>query len=869
MTEGNTVPGDASVIVCIDDSAETRLLLERMLSRSGYRVLSAASGAEGLALVEKSHPALVLLDLMMPDMDGFETCSRLQENPKTTGIPVIFLTMSESEEDRARAFSVGAVDFLVKPISKQPLLEKIHTSLERRSRWGGLPRRTGADKTRAPSRFREFKDYVAETTSLPPVLCNKIIGAPPSRWYAAFSDAGVPNRQVAKMMAEFLGLTYMPFLNPEDVRLGALPTSFCRGNLVVPVRVDAGELGFVVANPFDQGLLDTLAHAAAANAESRFLVTEPRNVELLFSTGWRVGTEKPALNQTEQDLLRLGKEVHVDLSESDAMTNPILHVSSIVLDTAISERASDIHIEPKQDSAVVRYRVDGDLADMLTLKPTVALQLVSRFKALAGMDVAERRKPQDGAFSAIIGGHTFKMRMATTSTPSGESLVIRVLEPDAKLRSLSELGVDERQVADLMELAGRNQGLLLVVGPTGSGKTTTLYSLLSQLDCRSRSLITVEDPVEYCIRFANQQQVNEKAGLTFDSLLKSAVRQDPDMLFMGEIRDANSAWTAVNFASTGHLTLSTLHTFNATSAIFRLQRLGLDRGTIADSVLCVVAQQLLKKLCPHCKSVAPVSEEERRLLAPHVSEVPATVARPVGCPRCNRTGYFGREGIYEVIRFDSEVAEMVRGGSAVSEIRAFLLRRGDLLMSQLALDKVRKHVLAPRDVYERVLSEETPLAQAREPETEPKPKPDANLGTVPPEPALGPAPCLLLAEDDEATRMLISRILERDGYRVVQTGDGADALLALGGQHFGLILSDIRMPSLDGFKLLEILNEKGLDTPVILLTGSTEAADEVRALRMGAADYIRKPVQNDLLLLKVKRALGRPAASRGIRAVRR
>jgi type II secretory ATPase GspE/PulE/Tfp pilus assembly ATPase PilB-like protein len=194
----------------------------------------------------------------------------------------------------------------------------------------------------------------------------------------------------------------------------------------------------------------------------------------------------------------------------------------------------------------------------------------------------------------------------------------------------------------------------MIVGPTGSGKTTTIYSLFSKIDCQTKSLISIEDPVEYIIPFANQQQVNEKVGVTFEALLKSSVRQDPDILYIGEIRDKYSANVAIDFASTGHITVTTMHTSNATTAIFRLERLGIDRGIIADNLLCVIGQRLIKKLCTQCRKIVHISEEEKNMLSSFTNEIPSQVAQPMGCPKCNNTGYYGREGIYEVIKFDHD-----------------------------------------------------------------------------------------------------------------------------------------------------------------------------------------------------------------------
>jgi type IV pilus assembly protein PilB len=387
----------------------------------------------------------------------------------------------------------------------------------------------------------------------------------------------------------------------------------------------------------------------------------------------------------------------------------------------------------------------------------------------------------------------------------------------------------------------------MIVGPTGSGKTTTIYSFLSHIDCQTRSLISVEDPVEYSIPFANQQQANEKAGITFESLLKSAVRQDPDILFLGEVRDPYSAKMSIDFASTGHLTVTTLHTSNATTAIFRLERLGLDRGTMADTIIGVVAQRLLKKLCPHCKQIAQISPEERAMLAPFTDEVPAQVAHPAGCPKCNNTGYLGREGIYEIIKFDHEIAEMARSGAPIAEIRNAVRDRGDFLISSHAVEKAKKLLFAPKDVYEQVLVEELAFEEKR------SRKASQRIPTA--EKGIKDEISILVVEDDHDSRQLVARFLENNGYQVTPAEDGVSALLQLGKQRFDLIISDVNMPNLNGFKLLEMKGQKGIETPVIFLTSRSDPEDMDRGLGLGAVDYITKPTKKEILLSKVKTVL--------------
>jgi CheY-like chemotaxis protein len=320
------------------------------------------------------------------------------------------------------------------------------------------------------------------------------------------------------------------------------------------------------------------------------------------------------------------------------------------------------------------------------------------------------------------------------------------------------------------------------------------------------------------------------------------------------VRDNYSARVAMDFASTGHLTISTLHTSNATTAIYRLERLGIGRGMMADSILGIVAQRLIKKLCPHCRIVKPVSAAEREQMQPFTSVIPSETAHPVGCPRCAETGYFGREAVYEIICFDPKVVEMVRSEEPIAAIRSFIHQRGDYLISQHAVEKVRTLTTALKDVHEKILLEETSFRKI---------PPEQKVTATSPEAEKQPR-AILLVEDDEDTQKLITRFLEGASYEVTLAADGIDALMRLGQKDFDLILSDITMPNLDGFKLIEMIHQKGIVAPIIFLTGSTSEQDEVRGFELGAVDYMRKPIRKELLLPRVRNALQKKVDGRGI-----
>jgi type IV pilus assembly protein PilB len=845
------------LIVVVDDNQDQLTLMERFLSSSGYAVIAADSGRKALDALAEVKPDLILLDVMMPEMDGYEVCSRLQKNRLTAYIPVIFITALGEEQDKARAFAVGAVDYLVKPVQKETLLEKARTHLTTNNQWKELQRDDAPSVHREePSDFPQFKEFLFDQLALDTAKQDQYTATPPTHVYSLARSLGITNNQMAKYIAEFLKLPYHSQINPYDVTLGVLPMPFCKTNYVVPLGNGTEGNTFALSNPFNWELMDNLSRITGKDKALKLAVIDPEHIELLFQHESALGAEqqtnKAVGGEGAQKIEGPTRQFPMgdageQISEADIKKHPIVYIANTMINKAVAERASDIHIEPKEEETVIRFRVDGDLRDSFAVKKNTGVMLISRLKVLGGLDLAERRKPQDGSFAATISNKTFKLRLATTSTPFGESLIIRLLEPSAKPKALSELGMMDQQVSTMIEFANRTHGVILIVGPTGSGKTTTIYSFLSHIDCQKRSLISAEDPVEYTIPYANQQQANEKAGITFESLLKSAVRQDPDILFLGEVRDPYSAKMSMDFASTGHLTVTTLHTSNATTAIFRLERLGLDRGTMADTLIGVVAQRLVKKLCPHCKQITQISPEERDMLAPFMDAVPAQVAHPVGCAKCNNTGYFGREGVYEIIQFDQVISEMARSGAPIAEIRNAIRDRGDFLMSSHAVKKVKDLLFAPKDVYEQVLVEELAFEAQRA-------HPKEHDRTAPVE-AVKDTISILVVEDDADSRKLITRFLENNRYTVTPAEDGVSALLQLGKDTFDLIISDVNMPNLDGFTLLEMKGQKGIETPVIFLTSRSDPEDISRGLGLGAVDYITKPTKKDILLAKVKTIL--------------
>lgn len=356
----------------------------------------------------------------------------------------------------------------------------------------------------------------------------------------------------------------------------------------------------------------------------------------------------------------LSEDIHFTLNGYD-----------LLIKNAVDLKATDIHIEPFNDSTLIRLRIDGDLSDYKKLEINEYMNLCSKIKYLAGMDITEKRLPQDGQIIYSLNNKKYDLRISSIPTINGEKLVLRILYKDHKINNMIELGFSVSQVQLLQKILNSSNGLIIIAGPTGSGKTTTMYSLINELDISKLNISTIEDPVEYKINGINQININMKAGLTFSVGLRSVLRQDPDIVIIGEIRDRDTAEIAIRAAVTGHKILSTIHTNDTTGVILRLMDLGIDRHLIVEALTGIVCQRLVKKLCNNCKVSYEAKKEEKQLL--YISEQQDLVLyKPKGCTYCNNSGYNGRTSINEVIYFNSKIKELIIRGEDIYKIKEHL-----------------------------------------------------------------------------------------------------------------------------------------------------------------------------------------------------
>jgi len=533
--------------------------------------------------------------------------------------------------------------------------------------------------------------------------------------------------RVVEVQARMMGL---PFVHIDPLRLSPdLITStvsrpFARRHSVVPLESGDGTIRIAMANPLDEALIDELQRITGRKVEAvmasrrsiQKIITEVYGFQRSVSAAEeqvRSGAPFPAgpdLGNLEQ-YFRLKR-----VDEIEATDRHIVNAVEYLLHYAFDNRASDIHIEPRRDASVVRMRIDGVLHEVYRVPKVVHAAIVSRFKMMARMDVAERRKPQDGRIKTAAGGgpgggetREVEMRVSTLPVAFGEKVVIRIFDPEQILVDLADLGMYPEELETYQRFIARPNGLILVTGPTGSGKTTTLYSSLRALCTPEVNIVTIEDPIEMVVEEFNQVAVQPKIDVTFATMLRTFLRQDPDIIMVGEIRDAETAQYAVQAALTGHLVFSTLHTNDSPSTVTRLLELGVDRYLINSTLTGVVAQRLVRKVCQNCKVEETLTPDQIALL-----EIPMRggrppelkVARGTGCPRCRGTGLFGRTGIYEVLEMTDGIRKLVADRSDAAAIARQARSDGMRSLREVAVHKLAAGITSFPEVVRVTVQEE-------------------------------------------------------------------------------------------------------------------------------------------------------------------
>ena len=650
---------------------------------------------------------------------------------------------------------------------------------------------------------------------------------------------------------------------------------------VLPLHLTDSYLEVATANPFDIDAEKMLAFATGR--EVRMLLASPssirRGIESLFPSEDEVSKLLGGL-ESDAHVQQLEDDSDEGASADEASHAPIIRLVDMMLADGIASRASDIHVEPVEGGFVVRYRIDGVLRQVMKIPRSAGLPLLSRIKIMSGLDIADRRRPQDGRARVAVNGSPVDLRVSTLPASGGEKAVIRVLNAKATVLTLESLGMLEDERATIQSLLNNKEGILLVTGPTGSGKTTTLYSALRMVQNEGVNIVTVEDPVEYKLgENIVQVQVQEKAGLTFAAALRSILRQDPDVVLVGEIRDGETAQVAVQASLTGHLVLSTLHTNDAPNAVTRLVDMGIEGYKLASALRGVVAQRLMRRLCPECREPATDEVPERlRRFIPRG----ASLFRAVGCAECAMTGYRGRFCIVEVLTMNPEIERLVGEGAPAERIAAAARANG---MRSLWWSGLR-HVLSGESAVDELLrvtdvpAEDTataPPAAVAPPPPAPTPPAaragssmDVDLGLgfelidEPGSPAAANAERgakILLVEDEDQLRRVMRDLLEREGYVVSEARDGVQALDQVDRHAPDLIMLDLNLPGLDGYGVLQQLRSRPAtrSIPVMVLTAKGDEDNEVRVFELGADDFLTKPFRARALSARLQAVLARRA----------
>ena len=528
----------------------------------------------------------------------------------------------------------------------------------------------------------------------------------------ALIDEGIASSEgVARALADRYRLPYVDILaeRPSPDAIEQVPIGVLERAVAVPYRMEGSILRIAIADPGDIAAVDELRIAAArfqielaVGSRDDILAEVNRVSRASGAVGARAAVaELEVIDEDESD------DLEVDDGISDG---PLVRLVNSLIFQAAEDGASDIHVEPQEDCLLIRYRIDGVLQEVQRVPKRLASGVVTRLKVLSKLDIAERRRPQDGRISlnAAAAGRRLDIRVATLPTVEGESVVMRLLDKSRRAPTLEELGLSEEMRGRISEILSRPTGALIVTGPTGSGKSTTLYAALTEINRPEINIITVEDPVEYRLGGVNQIQINQRAGLTFATSLRSILRSDPDVVMVGEIRDGETAKISVEAALTGHFVLSTLHTNDAPSTLTRLNEMGVEPFLVGSAVSAVLAQRLARKLCAHCCEMYSPSVDEllRARVSPEIAAANdgITFYRKVGCPRCNQTGYRGRIGVFQLLIMSEEIESLAVQRAGRDEIERAAIRGGMRSMWDDGLAKVASGLTSIEELARVVLA---------------------------------------------------------------------------------------------------------------------------------------------------------------------
>lgn len=672
-----------------------------------------------------------------------------------------------------------------------------------------------------------------KTLELPPGM------SAPEAWASVSRVFGLSDESLTSLVAAHFRLKVADLDGADPALAAMFEEDVASKHLIVPIRTSHRHVVVATCDPTDVDLERVIGFGTGKDPVFEIAAPDAIRAALNRKVGGDAMVENllQGIDEIDEDALTLVEEMGPEsITEGDASATPVVKLTNLLIRQGIAQGASDIHLEPGRKIGVVRYRVDGVLRKHTDLPMGALNRVISRIKITADMDIADRLRPQDGRVRVRVSNRAYDLRIATLPAGAAEKCVIRILASDQSF-SLDDLGFPPRELARLRSLLKNSAGIVLVTGPTGSGKTTTLYAALQELATGEVNIMTVEDPIEYELPGVTQTHVKVKQGMTFGRALRAILRQDPDVILVGEIRDEETAEVAAQAAMTGHLVLATVHANDAASSVGRLADIGLNWAVVADTLKGTLAQRLLRRVCRDCaEKVAGSPTEDERMLADLYGTEP--VVRAVGCQECGFTGYRGRVPAVEIMVMTNKLADAIGARKGHATLQRLAVEGGMRTMHQVALDWVSAGETTLVEV-ERVLGHAAPSGFEAE--------------------DLGPAR-ILLVDDDEADRTMLGDLLRLDGYEVDVAESGEKGLEMLGADPgYSLVVLDLNMPGMTGKEVLRRIRDS-VETsavPVLVNTGIEESQTEVELLEAGADDFVQKRAGVERFLARVRAVLRR------------
>jgi type II secretory ATPase GspE/PulE/Tfp pilus assembly ATPase PilB-like protein/FixJ family two-component response regulator/RNA polymerase subunit RPABC4/transcription elongation factor Spt4 len=700
-------------VLFVDDEEGVLSAMRRIFMDENYQILTATSGEKALGVLETQLVHLLVSDHRMPGMTGAELLKTVKERwPETIRI---MLTGHADVNSIMGAVQDGAVfKFITKPWNDEDLRLTVSLALQQyvlmheNRKLRELTRNQQQKIKTYSGLFDENRGLMGKILVQEGVLKQEELERTSKEMKSGefVSDTVVrlgiaSESRILKAMQHHLNIEYMDLreVQLQGAAVKFLPRELCEKNRILPIRLDERTLTIAMADPSDIYKCDNIAMMTGLKVTPLLSGSS----EILSRLRSFYGDKVADLVAEVDDIADMEPvdEIDIILEEDDKDLNlaeligssevpPIIRIVNSIISEAVRYRASDIHIEPKTKYTLVRYRVDGMLHSKIKVPAELHPAVVSRVKILAKLDISERRRPQDGRITVKTGSRIVDMRVSTLPTMNGEKLVMRMLDKSSAIKGLEELGVLPDDLSKIQLMARKPQGVIISTGPTGSGKTTMLYSILAAIMDSCKNFETIEEPVEYFLEEANQVAVREKIGLTFAQVLRSTLRQDPDVILVGEMRDFETADVAFKAALTGHLVLTTLHTNSSVASITRLMDMGIKPYIIASALHGIIAQRLVRRVCTACAGQVPPDPEQMRLLRITPAMLPATVARGAGCAKCNDTGYSGRVGIFELFTINEHYRQIITGNYQEADLLQLARSDGMRSLVEDGVEKVRR-----------------------------------------------------------------------------------------------------------------------------------------------------------------------------------